>query len=163
MKQLNIGCGKNLLKGYLNIDIRKPYDMKINLNKFPYPFKTNSVDYVLMDNVLEHLDNPVKVIEELYRITKPSGHIKIIVPFYNCHHAYADITHKSFYCLDTFDNFDIEKKDKFYNLSKAKFTIKKTLIPTILACWIPYDFLNIIALTFGNIVRNIIFEMRPIK
>lgn len=80
--KLNLGCGFNREEGFVGVDIikHKGVDVICDLNNFPYPFKDNSVDYVKIFHVLEHLDNPVKVLEELYRIGKDKSYIEIIVP-----------------------------------------------------------------------------------
>lgn len=40
---------------------------------FPYPFESGSIDQVYLDNVIEHLDKPMRVMEEVHRITKLVG------------------------------------------------------------------------------------------
>lgn len=59
-----------------------------------------------MDNVLEHLDNPMQVMEELHRLLKPGGKIKVIVPYFRSRWAFIDPTHKTFYTVDSFAYFD---------------------------------------------------------
>lgn len=50
-------------------ELHKP-DVNWNLNKYPYPFKDNSFDMVLMSHILEHIENPPKAMTEGYRIAK---------------------------------------------------------------------------------------------
>ena len=98
MKKYNLGCGKKYIKGYINVDVTRSVkaDLYFNLNKFPYPIKKKSADEVLMDNVLEHLDDVVLVMEEIYRILKPGGIVKIYLP-YVCH-VYS-ITYFTLRCI----------------------------------------------------------------
>lgn len=42
-----------------------------------------------MSHVLEHLSNPHKVMEELYRISKPNALIKIMTPYFTHVSAYS--------------------------------------------------------------------------
>lgn len=72
--KLNLGCGNNYLKGYINVD-RVPgiADLVYDLDEFPYPWPDNSVDEILMRHVLEHLQDIRKVMDELWRILKPGG------------------------------------------------------------------------------------------
>ncbi len=52
--KLNIGCGNDKKKGYVNVDFSpdvKP-DKVWNLEKVPIPFKENSVDEILAHHVL---------------------------------------------------------------------------------------------------------------
>ncbi|HPC10341.1 MAG TPA: class I SAM-dependent methyltransferase, partial [archaeon] len=66
--KLNIGCGKKILKGYINLDVVKlpGVDIVHDLNKYPWPFKDNYFDEIYADNVLEHLDDIIKPIEEIW-------------------------------------------------------------------------------------------------
>ena len=58
--------------------------MKVDLEKFPWPWEDNSVSEILMFHVLEHLGQKtktyLKIIKELYRICKPNAFVKIRVP-----------------------------------------------------------------------------------
>lgn len=97
MKKLNLGCGKTIKEGWINVDLieNEGVDVVWDLNKFPYkPFKDNEFDYILLDGILEHLDNPEKVIQELWRISKKGAEILITVPHFSSWQAWGDITHK---------------------------------------------------------------------
>lgn len=94
MKILDLGCGKRKRKGVIGIDISKDTDADIihDLNVFPYTFADNEFDYIYADNIIEHLDNVIKVVEELYRISKNGATVKIIVPFFRSHYIFIDLT-----------------------------------------------------------------------
>ena len=56
--KLNLGCGKDIRKGWENYDLY-PLDKivkKIDLNKLPLPFENNYADYILLSHTFEHLD-----------------------------------------------------------------------------------------------------------
>jgi len=125
--KLNLGCGTNIKKDYVNLDIiaLNGIDLTADLAKTPYPFKDNIFDEILMRHVLEHLPDTLATMEELHRIAKPGGNIHIAVPYWNSYGAVIDPTHKSFFHHKTFDYFDPSKKlhqSKGY-YSKAKFKI----------------------------------------
>jgi len=113
MKKLHLGCGHRYLDGWINLDISEKdiygkklkVDVTHNLNKFPYPFKDKSFDFVLMEHTLEHLNNPNRVIKELLRITKKNGIIKIVVPHFSHYGSFRDPTHKHYFSLDSIDYF----------------------------------------------------------
>jgi len=45
--KLNIGCGKDLKEGYVNLDVVNYGGNQIHdLNKFPYPFEENTFDEI---------------------------------------------------------------------------------------------------------------------
>ncbi len=109
--KLNLGCGNKVMKGYINIDSVKSdvVDKVMDLNKLPYPFKTNSIDEVYMRNILEHLDDPIQVIHEVKRILKASGKLVIIVPHFSCAGCFIP-EHKTFWRAGYFRNFLINNK-----------------------------------------------------
>jgi predicted SAM-dependent methyltransferase len=128
MKRLNIGCGKKNKNGYINLDLLKlpNVDVVHDLNQFPWPFKKNEFDEILCDNVLEHLNDTIKPIEELWRITKNKGIIKIWVPLYPSIGCFADPTHKQTFTYMSFNYFREEDGLNYY--SCARFKIKKRKI-----------------------------------
>lgn len=72
VKKLNLGAGHMRLPGFTKVDLdasRNP-DIIHNLNDMPYPFESNSVEYVEMSHIIEHLDEPLKVLKELHRIMR---------------------------------------------------------------------------------------------
>ena len=97
--KLNLGCGSKLLTGYTNVDkfnLYKP-DLLHDLEKFPYPFKDNSVDEIILSHVLEHLGQAPEtfnnIIKELYRICKNETIINISVPHPRHDEFISDPTH----------------------------------------------------------------------
>ena len=107
MKKLNLGCGARILPGYVNIDIVKlsGVDIVHNLNKFPYPFKENTFELIYADNVIEHLDDVCKIMQELHRILQPKGKLIIKVPHFSSHDAWAHPQHTRPFTIETFDFF----------------------------------------------------------
>ena len=95
--KLNLGCGMNKKKGYINVDKYGNPDKKVDLEKFPWPWKTNSVDEIILYHVLEHLGEKsktyLKIIQELYRICKPNALIYINVPHPRHDNFINDPTH----------------------------------------------------------------------
>ncbi len=124
MERLNLGCGKNIRKGYLNVDKidMEGVDVVCDLERSPYPFKDDRFDYIYCDNVLEHLEDLIPVMEELCRISKNGAEIEVLVPYFANFNAFKDPTHKSFFTLDTFNYFTEDSPWNFY--TKARFRIK---------------------------------------
>lgn len=109
--KLNLGCGRDIRKGYLNLDFLKGegVDVVHDLNKFPYPFDSDSFDEIILNHVFEHLDYPFLVLKELYRITKNKGVIKITVPHFRSTNAWAALSHKRAFSSGSFREFDIDE------------------------------------------------------
>lgn len=89
--KLNIGCGRDYRKGWLNIDIS--LDVKaechIDIRKEPLPVK-NMADEIYISGVLEQIelnDHFMFVMNECWRALKPGGKMTVIVP--NAKHAIA--------------------------------------------------------------------------
>lgn len=59
------------------------------------PFPENSFDSVVMDNVLEHIENPEKILEEVQRVLRPQGVFLVGVPGIKGYSSDPD--HKVFY------------------------------------------------------------------
>jgi len=126
--KIDIGCGSSKREGYIGVDILQlpGVDVVHNLDKFPYPFDDNSIDNVWMDQVLEHLKEPMLVVEELYRICKSGALIYIGVPYFRSFYAAIDPTHRNFFSVEYFNYFDPKHPYcKKYQYSKAHFTVKK--------------------------------------
>lgn len=127
---LDIGCGNRKRPGALGIDVNPDTDADIvhNLNSFPYPFPDARFDEIYADNVIEHLDDVMKVMEELYRIGKPGALVKISVPYFRARWAFIDPTHKHFFTVESFSYFDPSHvHNKLYNYSKARFGTERVV------------------------------------
>ena len=105
--KLNLGCGRNIRAGYVNLDKVEldGVDVVHDLNTFPYPFDDNRFDEIYCSHVLEHVNDLVKVVEELHRITKLYGRIKVIAPYFASQGAFNDPTHNIFFTYRTFKFF----------------------------------------------------------
>jgi SAM-dependent methyltransferase len=127
--KLNMGCGSDIKPGYVNVDraALPGVDVVCELDSFPWPFADGSFDVVEMINVFEHLSDPVRVVEELYRITRPDAVIHIRVPHWNSYIAWLDPTHKRGFHPRSFDFFDpttYQGRERPY-YSRARFKVRR--------------------------------------
>src|ERR1700690_911456 len=128
LKILYLGCGNRKRPGATGIDVNPEShaDVIHDLNVFPHPFADSLFDEIYVDNVLEHLHDVIKVMEELHRISKAGGLVKIIVPYFRAKWAFIDPTHRHFFTVDSFSYFDPGHiHNKLFNYSKATFNIEK--------------------------------------
>ncbi len=96
--KLNLGCGDKYLNDFVNVDVRGKADVYHDLDKYPYPFKNSSVDFILASHILEHLKEPIRFFYEIKRILKNGGIAEISVPHYkDGKGAYSSFGHKGFY------------------------------------------------------------------
>jgi predicted SAM-dependent methyltransferase len=129
-KYLDLGCGsykfaqhtaeqefKTKRKNIIRCDLYSTdqIDKKHDISKFPYPFKKNEFDGILLSHVFEHFQNydGIKLIEELYRITKPSGKIVIYCPHFSSPVAKSHLTHQRLVGYGTLDNFLPSSLEKY--------------------------------------------------
>lgn len=87
--KLNIGCGENKIKGFVNIDGEKSCNPDIvhNFVKKPLPYKSNVVDEIVFFHTIEHIQKKFHhiILSEMYRILKPGGKLYISYPnFWEC-------------------------------------------------------------------------------
>ncbi len=91
---LDIGCANQFIKDYLSTEhiyigldyyqtATQWYETRPQLygNAQALPIANNSVDTVLLLDVLEHLPCPEKCLQEIQRVLKPGGQALIKVPF----------------------------------------------------------------------------------
>jgi len=163
MKKLNLGCGNDIKEGWDNIDIQKGQNVikSFDFNKFPYPIKDNTYDYIYTSCVLEHLNDAEKVISELWRISKPKGIIHIVVPHYTNKGAYSDLQHKHFFNEIAFKELEMKKTkiDK-----KKQFKIKRLeLVPTAPGKIFPKFIRDKLSLFINGLISNIEAEIIVLK
>lgn len=97
--KLNLCCGYNHLKDYINVDkeISANPNLICNLEVFPWPWEDNSIDEIRLNHALEHLgeitETYKKIMQELYRICKKDALIHITVPWFRHYNFWADPTH----------------------------------------------------------------------
>lgn len=125
LKTLDVGCGGAKSQGAIGIDQKKQegVDVVCNLNHYPWPFKSDTFDFLYCISVIEHLDNVVKTMEELHRIGKNGSVIVIDTSHFAHPNSYRDPTHKWHFTLGTFDYFTGEVLYPRY--SKLKFKMLK--------------------------------------
>ncbi|WP_367156086.1 glycosyltransferase [Methylomonas sp. HYX-M1] len=78
---LNIGCGRQHITGFVNMDIVKPYDRKLDARK-GLPFPECSVDGIYSEHFFEHLTQAegLGFLRECRRVLKPGGVVRIAMP-----------------------------------------------------------------------------------
>ena len=114
---VNLGCGKVRIPNSIGVDrvkIENYVDVVHDLDRVPYPFKSNSIDEIHMYHVLEHLHDPIKKLEEIHRILKPGGILYMRVPHFSSMGAFTDITHVRPFGYYSFDCFIKDNYQHFY-------------------------------------------------
>lgn len=91
----------------INIDVSnacKP-DLVLDLSKEKLPYDDNSVDAILGVDFIEHIFNPIPVMNECWRVLKPGHTIYLETPLAGSNDFWKDPTHVRGFVEDTFRYF----------------------------------------------------------
>lgn len=82
-RKLHIGCGSNILDGWLNTDLfpRAKEIVYLDATK-RFPLNDDSFSYVFSEHIIEHIEytHGLNMLRECFRILKPGGMIRISTP-----------------------------------------------------------------------------------
>lgn len=174
--RLHLGCGRDYRKGYVNCDLSPMVnpDKIVDLEK-GLPFKDNIVKEIVANHVLEHVNNFVPLMHEIYRVCENNAVIKIRVPFFAAPLAqFTDPTHVRSFTPFTFRYF---KKGDFsheVNCDKDMFDVQKVRIKFGFGRSSPLNFILDPLINFNQLfycrffawilpATEIYFELRVIK
>jgi SAM-dependent methyltransferase len=121
---LDVGAGGYRRAPHVKtMDIREMdhTDVVHNANMIPWPFEDNSFDYVILSNVLEHVNDIPAVLDEIRRISKSGARIRCICPHFTNPCSYVDVTHThalSVLSLDIFCEAEPHGMDGIHLLTK---------------------------------------------
>lgn len=162
--KINLGCGHDKREGWVNVDSRKNAhpDVVADLEK-KLPFEKEVADEILLRHVLEHVRDPISLIEECHRILKKGGKLEVITPHVSQFQSIGELDHKraglSVFSFHYTTDLHAGKRDYYSN---AKFHIKKVHISThplvqVLADLSPIKYEIYLSRFFG--AREIQFEL----
>ncbi|OGU54420.1 MAG: hypothetical protein A2V66_10845 [Ignavibacteria bacterium RBG_13_36_8] len=177
---LEIGSGGGHALEYINSSCYYPLDISThNLKKirdksskiispvsgdvYNLPFESDSFEYIILSEVLEHLDKPENALREIYRVLKSKGSLVISVPYkekltyqicIHCNQLTPTNSH-----LHSFDENKLEDllKPIGFNIIKSTKCINKIsnrLHVNILLKKLPYRYWRMIDGLFNCIVDN---------
>jgi SAM-dependent methyltransferase len=125
MRILDIGCGKRKVEKSIGIDKLQDSDadMVLDLDTIPWPLKTGSFDLVYCRHILEHLNDVVKVMEEIHRVCRSGAKVIIEVPHFSHPDAFRDPTHKHYFSYFSIEYFT--GNPLYPQYSQARFKLLK--------------------------------------
>ena len=104
--KLNLGCCDTLLPGYVNVDIVPGPGVEVADLREPWPWGEGSVAEVRAWDVVEHLPDRIRTMNELWRVLRPGGTAELAVPTTDGPGAFQDPTHASFWNRRSFLYFE---------------------------------------------------------
>jgi SAM-dependent methyltransferase len=156
--RVDIGCGTHKTRGTIGLDnVAVPgVDVVGDLNQ-GLPFRDNSLDAVYAFHILEHLNDFLGTMNEIYRVCKPGALVFVKVP-----HAastfvtWKDPTHQRGLFIATFAYFDDSYFDgaAFSYYSPARFRIERAKLHFTLSS---YDDENV-QLGWPRRIANALFD-----
>lgn len=138
---LDVGCGSAKFPGATGLDISSDTaaDVVHDLDTFPYPFADDSFDQILMQDVIEHVAEPLRVVGELARISRPGGRIHLRTPHFSSVLAYGDPTHRHYFSTIAIHQLATPRFEHYT-------TTRLRLVHVTLDLWAPFRVLGIAAL-----------------
>jgi SAM-dependent methyltransferase len=88
------------------VDYSKSIGLQVSLinDDGVFPMQDRTCDACILDNVLEHIENPTQIMDECWRVTHPQGGLIIAVP--GARGFARDVDHKVFYSENDPKNLD---------------------------------------------------------
>ena len=113
-KCLNLGSGRDYKKSnkyedWVNVDMKKPCDVLHDLNIFPYPFKNNVFDKVIMKHTLEHMLQAWETLREIDRIANKGCVLYFELPIWSNHPEHHNNKHTELYLRSLYKEFQCKK------------------------------------------------------
>lgn len=117
MNKINIGCGKDIKPGWINLDKHNKsgadfiFDLEeVYKKEGRMPFPDNHFDYVYCSHVLEDFIDPMVLVKEFIRICKIGGKIEFRTPF-ETNTNLTNPYHKSYFTLSKLNSISKEMGD----------------------------------------------------
>jgi SAM-dependent methyltransferase len=114
---LDVGSGRDRsLPGAVTVDrvADTGPDVVHDLDQYPWPFETSRFDTIVCKEVIEHLADVVRAMEEIHRIGRPGARVHITTPHFSCANSFTDPTHRHHLGYFSFDYFTRGKQWDFY-------------------------------------------------
>jgi SAM-dependent methyltransferase len=124
---LDIGCGRNRVRGATGIDFAAAADADVrhDLNRFPYPLAGDAFDVILMRNVIEHLADVVRLMDEVHRLGRDGADVVVTTPHFSSVYSYQDPTHVRHLAYDSLEYFtEGTRHSNFYSSRRFVMTAR---------------------------------------
>lgn len=171
---LHLGCGRRKRPGALGVDIAPSAaaDLRWDLDRVPWPLPGDAFETVVMIDVLEHVENVIAVMEEVYRVGRAGAAVEIQSPFAASHHLWTDPTHRRGFTSRSFKYFDPDFAAEHFEYTQARFRVREMQYRMWSPKWYDrlllhlvhrYSFLYERRFMYWYPVENIFFRLEVVK
>lgn len=109
MNKLNLGCGKDIRKDWINVDCMKAPGVDLvwrwGVGDDPNWLAENSIYEVYCSHLIEHIPNPLVAMQELHRVCLNNTKAIFRLPYGSSDNAWEDPTHVRPYFIRSFSYF----------------------------------------------------------
>ncbi len=105
---LDVGCGRRKAEaGAIGIDMSpdSAADHVWNLDSYPWPLPGDAFTRIHMSHVIEHLEDPMRAMAEVYRVARDGADVFVTTPHFSSHNSYTDPTHRRHLAAASFEYF----------------------------------------------------------
>lgn len=161
---LNLGCGRNPIDGYVNLDrsALPGVDVVHDLERFPLPFDDDTFDEIIGIDLIEHITDALGLMQELWRIATPDATCTFALPYGSSDDAWEDPTHVRPYFVNSWAYFS----QPFYYRADYNFTgdwQPETLQLDVTCGGCNVEEILSKVMTFRNVVQRQIVTLRAVK
>ena len=123
--------------GWFTVDTTGNPNLMCDLNKFPYPFKTSSASKVQSFHLIEHLENPLEFVLEMWRILRNGGCLFLKVPYGNT--TQKNPFHKHDFLPEWFKMFERSSSPYANKIIGEMYKVKVKVLSGKFRFWKPYE------------------------
>ena len=76
-----------------------------NLDCYPWPLESDRFTRIHMSHVIEHLEDSMRAMAEVYRVARDGADVYIVTPHFSSHNSYVDPTHRRHLAAASFEYF----------------------------------------------------------
>ena len=161
--KLNLGCGRNPIDGYVNLDRQQlpGVDVVHDLERLPLPFLPDTFDEILGVDLIEHITDALGLMGELWRIAKPDATCTFLLPYGSSDDAWEDPTHVRPYFLNSWSYFS---QPFYYRASYGyRGDWQPETVQLDVTCSGSLDEIHSQVMMFRNVVQRQIVQLRAVK
>lgn len=96
MRILDVGCGRAKAQGAVGLDVNPATDADVlgDASRDGFPFREGCFDRVVVRHIVEHVESPLRFLEEVHRVAREGAEVEGVTPHFSNPCSFADPTHR---------------------------------------------------------------------